>query len=229
MSNRLGTFITACLSLGLAGYAFVFGTLILSGVVDIYFTYSFTVIFQPVNLDPIPVVLSLLQTALVAGIFVIMTYYLLKPVWYELVLALLIALRIRTSSSSSPPSPDTSRVESTEKIEKPNLQTSSSASNSMSLSKNRQEILAGSITLTIVGFLGIKLYNVYFTNAPRDLGYFITAYPLPLELPILVVIMVGAGLWVSGIYLLKEALQDIRRLEKTQFAHQFNHNKDNSN
>ncbi|MFW9779342.1 MAG: hypothetical protein ACFFE8_10860 [Candidatus Heimdallarchaeota archaeon] len=229
LSNRLGIFITACLSLGLAGYVFVFGALMLSGVVDIYYVYSLSAIFRPVNLEPIPIILSLLQTALVAAIFLIITYYLLKPVWNEILLKFLITLRIRASPSSSPPSPDISGFESTEKMEKPRPQTSSSTSSLLSFSENWQEILGGLVTLSIAVFLGIRIYNVYFTDAPSDLGYLITAYPLPLRLPILVIIMLGAVLWLSAIYLLKEALKDIRWLEKTQLAHQFNHNKENEN
>jgi hypothetical protein len=221
----LGTYITACLSLGLAGYAFVFGTLILSAVVDIYYNYSLTVIFHPVDLVPIPLVLSILQTVLIVAVLVIVSYYILKSSWKDLVEGILLALGAKPQTSSPPPSPPPAETESSESKKLAELQPSDSPPTSSALDERRQELLAGIVLLMIAGFLGYKIYEVYFASAPRGLGYLITAYPLPLKLPILGVILVGTALWAAAVYLLKEALKEFRWLEQTQLAYRTNQHK----
>lgn len=224
LTNRFVTFITAYLSVGLAGYVFVLGILVLSGVVDIYYEYSFTVIARPVDLVPVPVVVSLLSAVLIVAFLVGVSYYIIKPSWKDVKSYVLTV--VREKSFSSTPSHPHDETEAS-KLKKTSIPQPSDSTSSISpLEARKQELIFSFVCLALASFLGIKIYGVYFASAPHDLGYLITFSPFSPKLPILVVILIGLGLGVSAIYLLKEGLHEFRWLEQTQLAHRLNRPKD---
>ena len=214
--------------MALAGYAFLFGILALSGVVDIYYEYSFTVITRPVDLVPVPIVVSLLQAVLLVALLVGVSYYLIKPSWKD-IKPYILALGKEKSLALKPTPPSHDENEESEPSKTHIPQTSDSNSSLSPLEAREQEILIGLVSLVLASFLGIKIYSVYFASAPYDLGYLIRLHPLPLKLPILVVILIGFGLLASTIYLLKEALQEFRWLEQTQLIYQLNQHNEQDN
>ena len=145
--------------MALAGYAFIFGTLALSGVVDIYYEYSFTVITRAVDLVPVPIVVSLLQAVLLVALLGGVSYYLIKPSWKD-VKPYILALGKEKSVSLKPPPPPHDETEGSEPGDTPLPQHSDSNSSVSPPGAREQEILFGLVSLVLASFLvtGLSLW-----------------------------------------------------------------------
>ncbi len=193
MTDRAQQFIIAGIYSVIGLYLFVFGALVLSGVIDAYFEYTVSFLFNfyfPIfNFEVPAIIFTFAAVGSILG-----AYYFLGDVVKHYV-----NTKLRKN------------IELAQKT-LPNAKKESKSDESINNT-------IGGILLVIGGYFLFSVVNSFLGYTPISLFDSIRVNPFDLRFPIIIVLITGVILWILSFYFFIEAFKDFRQLEKTQIGY----------
>jgi hypothetical protein len=194
LTDRVQIFVVAGIYSVVGLYLFVFGALVLSGVVDAYFEFIISFLFTTTNLPLINFAAPTILFIFAACIFILGAYYFLEDVLKHYV-------RIKFRKDN-----EIGQKEQTNEIQQYK-------------SENSFNSTMGGVLLIIGIFQLFYVVSVFLSSTPISLFDSIRINPFGLRFPVIFVLLFGGILWILSSYFFIEAIKDFKRLEKTQIAY----------
>lgn len=209
MTDKAQTFIIAGIYSVVGLYLFVFGALVLSGVVDTYFEFVISFLFTTINFPLINLAAPAIIFISMGVISILGSYYFLEDVLKHYV-------KTKLRKNNEIPQ---------ENIPKEKKEDKSDESSNNTI---------GGVLLIIGIFQLIVVTNIFLGYTPISLLDNIRLNPFDLRFPAIFTILIGTILWIFSFYFFSEAFKDFKKLEKTQIANiskkfEKNEIKENSN